>query len=60
MSAISFFHPADNEDGYVTMICLRERYQDTLLAMGWVKSVDDLPKKDEPKAAPQPKRTKAK
>lgn len=35
------FHPANNEDGYVSVICHRERYLKELLAMGWFETADE-------------------
>lgn len=42
------FHPANNEDGYVSVICHRERYLKELLAMGWFETADEA-LKPEPK-----------
>lgn len=44
------FHPASNEDGYVSVICHRERYLKELLAMGWFETADEAkvkPKEEE-------------
>lgn len=41
------FHPANNEDGYVAVICHRERYLKELLAMGWFETADEAKAKPE-------------
>jgi len=38
----SMFKAFDNEDGYVTVICLRDRYIEDLEKMGFVDNADKL------------------
>lgn len=35
------FYPASNADGYVSVICHRDRYLKELLAMGWFETADE-------------------
>ncbi len=43
------FYPSSNEDGYVSVICHRERYLKELLAMGWFETADEAIAMLEPK-----------
>lgn len=52
MSHIQMFKASDNEDGYISVVCHRERYADELRSLGFVESVDDLKK-------PAPKKKRA-
>jgi len=47
----SMFKAFDNEDGYVTVICLRDRYLKDLESLGFVDNADKL---SAPKKAPKP------
>ncbi len=38
----SMFKEFDNEDGYVTVLCLRDRYIKDLESLGFVDSTDKL------------------
>ncbi len=38
----SMFKAFDNEDGYVTVLCLRDRYIKDLESLGFVDSTDKL------------------
>jgi len=49
----SMFKEFDNEDGYVTVICLRDRYINDLESLGFVDSTDKL-SAPEAKKAPKP------
>lgn len=40
----SVFHYADNDEGYITVICLRDRYLDELKKLGWVEKPEDVKK----------------
>lgn len=49
---VHLFKAFDNEDGYITVICHRDRYQEALKSLGFVESVDELeePQQNERKA----------
>jgi len=45
MQPRQLFLPADNEDGFVAVVCHRpDKDLEILVKAGWVESVDDLPK----------------
>lgn len=45
MTHIQVFYPSDNEDGYISVVCLRERYFDELKKLGWKESPEELEEK---------------
>jgi len=42
MSHMSMFKKSNNEEGYIMIICHRERYRDELESLGFVDSSDKL------------------
>lgn len=41
MSHCQIFYPFNNEDGYISVVCHRERFLDGLLSLGWCKTADE-------------------
>lgn len=38
MTHCQIFYPFDNEDGYISVVCHRERFLENLLSLGWQKT----------------------
>lgn len=38
MTHCQIFYPFDNEDGYISVVCHRERFLESLLSLGWQKT----------------------
>lgn len=38
MTHCQIFYPFDNEDGFISVVCHRERFLDDLLSLGWQKT----------------------
>lgn len=41
MSHCQIFYPFDNEDGFISVVCHRERFLDDLLSVGWCKTQEE-------------------
>lgn len=41
MSHCQIFYPFDNDDGFISVVCHRERFLDDLLSLGWCKTAAD-------------------
>lgn len=48
MTHCQMFKAFDNDDGYISVICHRERYAKDLRKMGFVDSLEDAKAKPEP------------
>lgn len=41
MTHCQIFYPFDNEDGFISVVCHRERFLDVLLRLGWYKTQEE-------------------
>lgn len=56
MSHSQMFLKSDNAEGFISVIVHRERYLSELKALGWVESVDKLPKAEAPAEIVEPEK----